>query len=407
MINLGIERVQNLIARNNANLWIMYCDEKSDPYFIKYISSKTIVPAIALINKDNCFLIVNSLDSDNLKEVGQNVSVLVYENENQMIDLIKQSIIKLNYPSPISLSYTTMNDIQTDIIGYGTYLYLNDILSSIYEKNETYLSFCSAENLIYALKDSKDETELSRMRMAANRALQILEDTFKKISVGMSEKEIVDVVHQIFMEKPSYFEKEGVINEEYAWDEDLCPIVLVGPSLKKGGHATSSDEVLKKGYTIYFDFGVTLTFQDGNKVSSDLQRMGYVLNDNEETPPQEVMRVFNTLIDAIEKGIKNIRHGLKGYEIDKIVRSVILDAGYPDYNHSTGHAIGEEAHNPGALLGKQEKKQANLTIQLNGVYTIEPRISIINGGSIEEMVQVTENGGLPLCKPQKSLYIIT
>ncbi len=244
------------------------------------------------------------------------------------------------------------------------------------------------------------------MGLAAKRALEILDQAFDEIKVGMSEKKIGEMVHIIFDKKPNYFKAEGIILEEYAWDEELCPIVLVGPSLEKGGHAISSDEVLQEGYTVYFDFGVSLTFKDGSKFSSDIQRMGYALKQNENSPPQSVTNVFNTLIQAIEKGIVNIRQGLKGYEIDSIVRNTITEAGYPDYNHSTGHAIGEEAHNPGALLGVKGKKQANLTIQLDGVYTIEPRISIINGGSIEEMVHVTENGGKTLCESQKQLYLI-
>ncbi len=47
-----------------------------------------------------------------------------------------------------------------------------------------------------------------------------------------------------------------------------------------------------------------------------------------------------------------------------------------------------------------------MIIQNHGVYTIEPRVTIINGGSIEEMVYVTENGGVSLSERQKDLYII-
>ena len=97
---------------------------------------------------------------------------------------------------------------------------------------------------------------------------------------------------------------------------------------------------------------------------------------------------------------------MKGYELDEIVRKEILSAGYPDYNHSTGHAIGESAHNPGALIGTRERKLAKLRVQPKGVYTLEPRIPISNGGSIEEMVVFTNKGGEPLCEPQKELYLI-
>ena len=88
------------------------------------------------------------------------------------------------------------------------------------------------------------------------------------------------------------------------------------------------------------------------------------------------------------------------------ISDYILENGYPDYNHSTGHAIGEEAHSPGTLLGLKENKLSNLIVQETGVYTIEPRIAIPNGGSIEEMVYVSKDGGIPVSRRQKELYLL-
>lgn len=244
------------------------------------------------------------------------------------------------------------------------------------------------------------------MKIAADRAIDILEEAFRRMKENMTELEIVALVHDIFNEKTVNEKIEGVISEDYSWKKDICPIVLVGPSLEKGGHAMASNQKLQKGHTIYFDFGVSLTFEDGEKVCSDLQRMGYLLKENEETAPPEVERVFRTLIKSIDIGIEGIKPNMKGYEVDKVVRDYILENGYPDYNHSTGHAIGEEAHSPGTLLGLKENKLSNLIVQETGVYTIEPRIAIPNGGSIEEMVYVSKDGGIPVSRRQKELYLL-
>ena len=40
------------------------------------------------------------------------------------------------------------------------------------------------------------------------------------------------------------------------------------------------------------------------------------------------------------------------------------------------------------------------------MYTLEPRVNIENGGSIEEMIMVTKYGGIPLTKLQDEIYII-
>ena len=51
-------------------------------------------------------------------------------------------------------------------------------------------------------------------------------------------------------------------------------------------------------------------------------------------------------------------------------------------------------------------KRANMKLVETGVYTLEPRVDIPNGGSIEEMIEVTKDGGVPLCKMQKQIYLI-
>lgn len=65
-----------------------------------------------------------------------------------------------------------------------------------------------------------------------------------------------------------------------------------------------------------------------------------------------------------------------------------------------------QVHDMGAVISLKNSKRANLPLIQNGVYTLEPRIQIPNGGSIEEMIQVTKFGGVPLCKKQEQIYVI-
>ena len=68
--------------------------------------------------------------------------------------------------------------------------------------------------------------------------------------------------------------------------------------------------------------------------------------------------------------------------------------------------MGELAHSPGTSLSPKGHKRSSLNLQKNGVYTIAPRIQIEHGGSIEEMVLVTEDGGKTLCPRQDKIYLI-
>lgn len=390
---------------SESSVWIMYNSENCDSYFSKFVTDKTIVPAICILSNNKRFLIAHSLEYENLNEF--NGEVIMYEGENSLLENMMNVLKKLNFPQTIYLNYSDKMDSQIDVLGYGTYRFITDNILRLYKQNNKITpEFRSSDVLIYSLLDKKSEEDIYYLKIAANRALQIMTTAFKKIRVGMTEKQIVNLVHKISSFKPRYFAKYNIIKEEFSWEKELCPIVLVGPNIKKGGHSGASNEILRPGYTVYMDFGVKIHTRNGKKYSSDLQRMGYVLKHNERTAPKETEDIFNTLYSAIDIGIKKIKPGMKGYEIDEIVRNTIIEKGYPNYNHATGHPVGELAHSPGTSISPRGHKRSGLDIQENGVYTIEPRIQIENGGSIEEMVMVTSSGGVTLCERQKNLYLI-
>lgn len=393
------------IFNEKNSAWIMYSAENNEPYFSKFITDKTIVPSVAILSNDGNYLIVHTLDINNVKDFDG--EILVYSGENSLIENIFSVLKKLNFPNSIYFNFSDKMDSQTDVIGYGTFRFLSDNISKFYNINSKKLpDFKSADELIYALMDTKTEEDIKYLKIAANRALEILNMTFKHLKIGMTEKQIAALTHNIFKSKPAYFKKYGIIREEFSWEKELCPVVLIGKNLKKGGHSCAEDNPLKRGQTIYFDFGIKIFLANGKKYSSDIQRMGYALKLGENHAPKEIQKVFSTLVSAINLGIENFKPIKKGYEVDKIVRDAIISAGYPNYDHATGHPVGETAHSPGTSISPKGHKRSALNLCENGVYTIEPRIQIENGGSIEEMVMVTKNGGLTLCPPQKNLYLI-
>lgn len=396
------ERLKESVPSDSV--WIMYSSEGNEPYFKKFISRKTIVPAVSLVSRNNIVLLVHSLDADNIEDFsGEKV---IYSGRASIVTEINKSLQSMGMPKNIYLNYSDDMDAAVDILGHGTYKFLYKNIANFYEGEKKKVEFHSADSIIYSLIDKKTEEDIKYMSISAKRALEIIKDVFKEIKPGMTEKDIFNLFHKIFKNKPQYFKTYGIIDEEFAWEEDVCPIVLVGPNLTKGGHSSPSDRVLKPGYTVYCDFGVTICLEDGRKYASDLQRMGYVLKENEKTAPDDVKNVFDTLVNAISLGIKNCVPNKRGYEIDSIVRNYVINEGYPDYNHSTGHPVGETAHSPGTSLAPKGSGRSHLFLQDNGVYTIEPRVQIDNGGSIEEMVLVTKDGGKTLCERQNKLFLI-
>jgi Xaa-Pro aminopeptidase len=90
-------------------------------------------------------------------------------------------------------------------------------------------------------------------------------------------------------------------------------------------------------------------------------------------------------------------------EANRIARKVIADAGYDEgFRHRLGHAIGVTVHEPPFLDGVDE-----IVLQERMVFTVEP--SIILGGfgnRIEDMVVVTPEGGKPMSKIERTLFVV-
>lgn len=392
--------------KDKDTIWVMENKENSDRIFKDYVTDKLFSSTYIIVSKDIAYVFVHKLDEGNIKVLkNQNCKIFIYDTNLVLIEKIKYVLDELNYPKNILLSYTTMSDNNTDIITYSTYVRITKLFRKLYKENNKKISFKSAQMNIYDIISKNSNDDIKKLKVLASITDEILKESFNEIKEYQTEIEIAQNTKKIMRKyMDNIKEKYNIIDYDLAWD--ICPIVLVGKNLKKGGHALPTDNKIVPGDTIYFDFGIKAVYKDGAILYTDMQRMGYLLKKNEKHVPDDVERVFKTLVSSIECGIKNMKQGIKAYKIDEIVRGKILKAGYPDYPHATGHPVGKEVHASGALISPKQSKRANLKLVENAVYTLEPRINIENGGSIEEMILITKNGAIPLCNIQKELYLI-
>lgn len=408
-----LSEITNLLKKYDKKVWIMINDGSADKLFSKYFFKGLDTKTICIVSQNKIYLIVSGLDKDNLEKItyekGEKnlVETYIYNTVNELEQIIEDVIAKLHFPSDISLSYSTISDNTIDILTHGAYIDLTNLLKIPYKKYFKRVKFSSAEHIIYDLVSRKTDKQIQRLKMLATITDLILKETFSRITVGLTEIEIVELTHKVtdeVIKKVTSKKDNEIMYYDMAWDN--CPIVLTGENLAKGGHSLPSKRKLKYEDTIYFDFGIKAEFIDGEILYTDMQRMGYAKADDNTPVPKSVQRVFDTLVKAIEDGMDEMKSDVKAYIVDSIVRKQILKEGFPDYNHATGHAVGLNVHDSGAVISLKAGKRAKLNLIENGVYTLEPRINIANGGSIEEMIQVTKYGGIPLCEPQKKLYIV-
>lgn len=403
-----LEIIQEKLKKFNKKVWVMYNVENSDKFFCKYFTRNLATSTICIISSEKVYFLVCSLDSDNIKRLTfdkQKVTFYIYNTKDQLVEYLEDIIAELKFSNEVLLDFSTMSDKNIDVLTHGEYINITSLIKKVYSKYRKKVKFISSEKIVYEIESKKTELEIKRLKFLASITDKILEETFKNIKVGNTEIEIVNITHNIASEiMKSYLEKNDITSYDMAWDN--CPIVLTGVNLQKGGHSLPSAKKLFKGDTIYFDFGIKGEFPDGMVLYTDMQRMGYALKNNEFFPPKQVIKVFDTLVDSISDGIDEMKPGIKAYKVDKIVRDKILKAGYPEYNHATGHPVGREVHDIGAIISLKNSKKANLELVENGIYTLEPRVNIPNGGSIEEMIQVTKYGGVPISKLQDKIYLV-
>ncbi len=104
------------------------------------------------------------------------------------------------------------------------------------------------------------------------------------------------------------------------------------------------------------------------------------------------------------------RPGVKGYEIDARARQMLVDNGYPEYEHALGHQLGRAVHDGGALIGPRWErygKTPEIPLEENVATTLELEIILPGIGcvSLEEDACITKDGARFLGPRQMELQV--
>ncbi len=383
-------QLDELLSSMEADCWIAYCREGSDPSTVLYVGYPMVGESAFFFTKSGeKIAIVANYDRDAVAETEVFDEVLAYELEG--IEGPFCRTFERVAPTRIALNFST-EDFLVDGLTYGLFRRLRQLVADRQLEDHV----VSAESILLPLRARKTPEELRRIE----RAIQITHRIFDEIAgfarPGMTEIEVGEFIHerQVHYGAPAAFGESAIVAAGH-----------MGV-----GHRFPGPYELKAGDVMIVDMGVSY-----RSYTSDFTRTFYFLRDGETKPPVHFQERFTAVRDATHLAIEAIRPGVLGWEIDKIARDHITDAGLPAYPNALGHQIGRRAHDGGGLLSPLVPRygdKGKVPLEVGNVYTVEPFLYGRTGDGttppigLEENVVVEEDGARVLTAPQSELICI-
>lgn len=386
-----IQQAVEILNEKNIDLWMIFVRESAtnvDPSMEMVVGTNCTWQSAFLINKNgDTTAIVGSLEVPNMRSVG------TYKNVTGYLKSVKEPLLDYlnkHNPGTIALNYS-VNANLADGLTHGMFINLIEHLKG----TDFPPRFISSEEIISALRGRKSGEEVENIKQAIRITENIYSELTGFMKPGMTEKQVAAFI----LKRMSEF---GV---EPAWDPEHCPAVYTGPETA-GAHSGPTERKIEKGHVINTDFGVKV-----NGYCSDMQRSWYVLRDGETTAPDSVLKGFRVIKESIRHAFNAMKPGIPGCEIDDKARNHIIQNGFDEYQHGLGHQVGRAVHDGGAGLFPRWERYGNtphLPLETGHVFTIEPRLFVEGHGvvTVEEMVNVTEDGCIWLTNPQEELWLI-
>jgi Xaa-Pro aminopeptidase len=245
--------------------------------------------------------------------------------------------------------------------------------------------FVLASDVIIApMRMVKEEVEIELMRKSGQITATAFHKAMARLKLGVTELDIANEIDYQFR----------LLGAEY--NSFVTGVRFVGP--ERGREATAARSTAKKlepGDSVTFDLGCVY-----EGYCSDFGRTAFV-----GEPPAEYVKIHDLVLEAQREGMKAMKAGqITAAKADKIARAVIEAEGYgPNFTHRLGHGIGVTVHEPPFLDGVDPT-----VLQSNMTFTVEPSIRVPGrfGNRVEDVVLVTEEGGVSLYTTDRRLYII-
>lgn len=243
------------------------------------------------------------------------------------------------------------------------------------------LIITDAQRAIASVRVRKTVEEIDAIRSAIHATETALANTIDSVRVGMSEREIENVlVQQLFASG--------------AQDFAFSPIVAASTNSAQPHAHSRKDYQVKNGDALLIDFGARM---DG--VCADITRTFFIGHYDDHQAS-----VYNTVLAANLAAHEAAVPGATAHEVDDVATTVLESSSFAQrIRHKTGHGLGRDIHeDPYIMRGNHEALESGM------VFTIEPGLYELSefGVRIEDDVLVTESGSESLTVFDKTLTVI-
>ena len=233
--------------------------------------------------------------------------------------------------------------------------------------------------LLSDLRVEKSADDLDQLKKTQRIAEKSFEEILPLIHTGITEKQLAAELQYRFL-------KNGA-------DDKSFDTIIVSGSKSSMPHGEPEEIIIGRGF-LTIDFGARM-----NGWCSDTTRTLCV-----GKPDEEMIKVYDTVLQAQEAGIKAARAGIEACEVDAAARTVIENAGYGEcFGHGFGHGIGLEVHEAPTVA-----KSSKDVLPAGAVISAEPGIYLPGryGVRIEDVLYITETGCENITNLPKELIVL-
>ncbi|MBP9718999.1 MAG: aminopeptidase P family protein [Candidatus Levybacteria bacterium] len=367
MIEKKILKLRELLKNNNL-----------DAFFVSAIPSITYLTNFSgFENEDrNAFLLITQTNQYILTHGIYKEAAQTHIKDFTLIDISRDQPMSTTIQKLMQKHTIEKLGFEANDITYAEYLSLTITIDK--------KILMPADQITETIRIKKSPNEINAIANACALGDKAFAFLLTKITEGITEKELA-FLYEMFVKKTG---------ATLSFDT----IVAFGSNASNPHHIPTSKKLSKNNFVL-LDFGVKV-----NDYCSDMTRTVFFGKANKEQK-----KMYETVLSAQQKAIEYIAsrcHAelVSASEVDKVARTYITSAGYPDMPHSLGHGIG-------LLVHEQPRLSPHTRDMLTEgmVFSVEPGIYLPNdsGIRIEDLLTITKDGAKLLTNAPKHLIEVS